>query len=603
VNSLKNKEICLISLKDLGTWCGGGTPSKQVSAYWENGTIPWVSPKDMKVDHIRGAEDTITEKAVKESATNLLPAGSVLIVTRSGILRHTFPVAVTDVPVTINQDLKALVPSEGVDAKYVAFGLRAFSHEILHQCSKQGTTVNSIETKELLRFQIPLFSTEVQTRIVAEIEKQFSRLDEAVANLKRVKANLKRYKAAVLKAAVEGKLTEEWRRGAIHRAQSLAEYDNQGAINQGAINQGAINRAPTKPIETGAELLGRILAERRKAAGKGKYKEPVGPDTSGLPELPVGWVWASVCQLGVIKGGKRLPAGHVYSDVQTSYPYIRVTDFDQFGIRTSALQYLAKETHQEIRRYIITADDIYISIAGTIGLVGQVPAQLSGANLTENAAKITEIIHTDPKYLIYWLASPTGIAHIARSTIATTQAKLSLFRIEQIPVPFPPLAEQHQIVAEVERCLSVVAGAEAQVDANLRRADRLRQSILKQAFSGQLVPQDPNDEPASLLLERIRGQLVAPVKNIKEKPLPRRNAKSAIKVEPKAGTSDNTSLDSVLTAILGLMQPGQDYSRADLADALGLTTGRWNAAIQELKRRGQVRQVGEKRGARYLISR
>jgi type I restriction enzyme S subunit len=149
--------------------------------------------------------------------------------------------------------------------------------------------------------------------------------------------------------------------------------------------------------------------------------------------------------------------------------------------------------------------------------------------------------------------------------------------------------------SEISECYIV------KVDANLRLANRLRQSIRKQAFSGQLVPQDPDDEPASVLLERIQRQQAAPVKATREKPAPRRNARPAIKVEPKADTPDHVSLDSVLTAILDLMQPGREYFRADLADTLGLSTGRWNAAIQELKRRGQVRQVGEKRGARYFL--
>jgi type I restriction enzyme S subunit len=173
----------------------------------------------------------------------------------------------------------------------------------------------------------------------------------------------------------------------------------------------------------------------------------------------------------------------------------------------------------------------------------------------------------------------------------------------------PPLAEQHQIVAEVERRLSIVAGAEAQVEANLRRADRLRQSILKQVFSGQLVPQDPNDEPVSVLLERIRNGVGAIHESpsrarhkqnraIHESPLP----KSRQSVEPKPAALDFPSLDAVLAAILGHMQPGHEYSRAELNEALGLSTGRWNAAIQELKRREKVRQVGEKRGARYSLA-
>jgi type I restriction enzyme S subunit len=145
----------------------------------------------------------------------------------------------------------------------------------------------------------------------------------------------------------------------------------------------------------------------------------------------------------------------------------------------------------------------------------------------------------------------------------------------------------------------------------LPRADRLRQSILQQAFSGQLIPQDPSDEPARVLLERIRNgvgaQFIAPrnalADTAKNRTKDQRRAQSIAplrETEPKPAEPDDfASLDSVLVAILGHMQPGREYSRAHLADTLGLTTGRWNAAIQELKRRGQVRQVGEKRGARY----
>jgi type I restriction enzyme S subunit len=342
--------------------------------------------------------------------------------------------------------------------KFINYQLLAFGRQHFSNNAQQVVGMASVSQKQLADFPIVLAPLAQQKRIVAEIEKQFSRLDEAVANLKRVKANLKRYKAAVLKAAVEGR---------------LVETEAERARREG------------RSYETGAQLLQRILETRRSQwQGKGKYKEPVAPDTTDLPELPEGWVWTTVGQLGVIKGGKRLPAGHVYAEEKTPYPYIRVTDFENYGVRTSELQYLKEETQKEIARYTISSDDIYISIAGSIGLVGQVPEQLSGANLTENAAKITGLEHVVPMYLVYWLSSSRGISHISDSTIATTQAKLALFRIEQIPVPLPSLSEQHRIVAEVDRRLSLLRETEAQVEANLQRAERLRQSILSRAFSG-----------------------------------------------------------------------------------------------------------------------
>jgi restriction endonuclease S subunit len=188
--------------------------------------------------------------------------------------------------------------------------------------------------------------------------------------------------------------------------------------------------------------------------------------------------------VGRVRGGKRLPLGHKYADERTSHPYLRVTDFVDFGIDDSGLQYLSSATHRAIERYTISTKDVYISIAGSIGLVGQVPAHLDNANLTENAAKITDLQGVEPKFLVYWLASPTGRRLIAKSTIATTQSKLALFRVEKLPLPLPPIDEQRRIVAKVDRRLSIVREVEAEVDANLKRAQALRQAVLARAFAG-----------------------------------------------------------------------------------------------------------------------
>jgi type I restriction enzyme S subunit len=243
-------------------------------------------------------------------------------------------------------EFHVLRPKPGIDARYLYYYVssRRFRGEAEHQMSG-AVGQKRVPTQYLRECTIPLAPLNQQTRIIAEIEKQFSRLDEAVANLKR-------YKAAVLKAAVEGKLTEEWRRrGGIYPTQSEGRDDqgamnqgamnqgamnqgamNQGAMNQGAMNQGAMNRAPTEPTETGVELLERILAERRANwQGRGKYKEPAGPDTSGLPELPVGWVWASLGSLPVDVFGGPFGSNLKSSDYVPSD--VRVIRLENIGSR------------------------------------------------------------------------------------------------------------------------------------------------------------------------------------------------------------------------------------------------------------------------------
>src|SRR5436190_6129051 len=159
-------------LADLGSWIGGGTPAKNHAAFW-NGDVPWVSPKDMKSFHIYDTEDHITEGAVLASATSKVPTGAVLMVTRSGILRHTFPVAVARLPVALNQDLKAVVLCEGLHPDFVAYALRSYGQDILHSCTKDGTTVQSIEFPALKRFEIPVAPCREQRRIADALDELF----------------------------------------------------------------------------------------------------------------------------------------------------------------------------------------------------------------------------------------------------------------------------------------------------------------------------------------------------------------------------------------------------------------------------------------------
>ena len=356
--------------------------------------------------------------------------------------------------------LKLRVDSSRLRPKYL--------HHWLDYCRRTGVFMaiaqhavnqSSLNQKKIISLEVPLRSVAEQDEIVTELEKQFSRLDEAVANLQRVKANLKRYKVSVLKAAVEGRLVE---------------------------TEATLARREGRTYESGEQLLqAALVARRAKWDRRGQYVEPQATASSNLPRVPDGWVWANVEQLGFVRGGKRLPAGHKYADGPTPHPYIRVTDFADYGVNSDALLYLNPETQKEIQRYTITSDDVYISIAGSIGLVGVLPRSLSGANLTENAAKITGLGHISQKYLMYWLSSGSGIKFISDSTIATTQAKLALYRIERIPVPVPPLAEQTRIVAEVDRHLSIIREVEAEVDANLQRAQSLRQATLAKAIQGE----------------------------------------------------------------------------------------------------------------------
>ena len=254
------------ALGDLGTWMGGGTPSKANVAFWTNGTVPWVSPKDMKVEVIGETEDMVTAAAIEGSSAKYVPEGSVLMVMRSGILKHSFPVAITDRIVTLNQDLRALTPHSGIDPRYVARYLALAATRVLNDCSKDGATVDSIEVAALERLRVPLAAITEQRNIVARVDALFAEVAEGEAALATAREGLDTFRRALLKAAVTGELTKDW-------------------------------RAANPVSENGRDLLASVARDRAgKAVPKGRAnRADISPlDNSSLPELPEGWAWATL---------------------------------------------------------------------------------------------------------------------------------------------------------------------------------------------------------------------------------------------------------------------------------------------------------------------
>ena len=188
---------------------GGGTPDTREPRNWDGGTIPWVSPKDMKVFNVHDSTDKVTAAALKR--LTLVPQGSVLVVVRSGILSRTFPVAINQVTVTINQDMRAFIPYTGIDSRFLAHQLVAREHEILDDCAKDGTTVASIEGTRLADFQLAIAPAAEQVRIVAALEEILSDLDAGVKELTAAQMKLSQYRQSLLISAVEGTLTADWR--------------------------------------------------------------------------------------------------------------------------------------------------------------------------------------------------------------------------------------------------------------------------------------------------------------------------------------------------------------------------------------------------------
>lgn len=190
-------------LADLGTWVGGGTPSKQRSEYWEGGTVPWVSPKDMKVWRLKTTRDAITEAALEGSAAKRFPAGSVALVARSGILEHTLPISLVPFAATANQDMRVVVPDETIDAEWLLYALQSEAEAIRRSCQKDGTTVASLDVRRLVEWPLAVPPPVEQQGIVRTVRRCFDRIDEAEQPLRAAKERVEAFRAAILQRALE----------------------------------------------------------------------------------------------------------------------------------------------------------------------------------------------------------------------------------------------------------------------------------------------------------------------------------------------------------------------------------------------------------------
>lgn len=232
---------------------------------------------------------------------------------------------------------------------------------------------------------------------------------------------------------------------------------------------------------------------------RGKKKETLTPEerlqATLVPEseqpypVPGNWCWVKVGTISKVKGGKRLPKGRTFLEEKSDYPYIRVTDFDNESICIENVKYIDSDTHMMIKNYTISSADIYISIAGTIGKVGIIPEELEGANLTENAAKITDINGAYQLYLMLFLKSEVAQNQMKDSTISTTQPKLALFRIEDILLPLPPFSEQQRIVNRIESLFAKLDEAKQKAQDALGGFETCKAAILHKAFTGELTTQ------------------------------------------------------------------------------------------------------------------
>lgn len=369
----------------------------------------------------------------------------------------------------IGRGLAAIRGMGGIQPEFLLYALRAFEQVLASEGT--GTTFQAISGKKLRGFAVPLPPLAEQHRIVAKIEELLTQLDAGVEALNKVKAQLRRYRQAVLKAAFEGKLTEAWRERHGHEPETAQMW-------------------PQRP-----------------GAARSSQSRDASLDISVLPELPKGWTWSTVGAIGEVSGG--LTKNSKRAKLPRKMPYLRVANVYAAELRLDEVKTIGVQ-EQEVERALLRPGDLLVVEGnGSRDQIGRVAIWDGSIDPCLHQNHIIKVRFTPAevaKFALLWLLSDGGRDQITQVASSTSGLyTLSISKVGSLPMPVAPLPEQREIVAEVERRFSVADQLEAAVEQGLKRAERLRQSILKRAFEGRLVPQDPTDEPAAVLLERIRA--------------------------------------------------------------------------------------------------
>jgi type I restriction enzyme S subunit len=408
---------------------------------------------------------------VNEHRRTRVSAGDVLL-TIVGTIGRSHVVRGSELPFALQRSVAVLRAKSDLDPTYLKFWLDAPHVQRFLSSRARGTAQKGVYLNVLREVPVRFPPREEQRSIVAALETHFSRLDAAVASLHRAKANVERARASVLQAAVTGRLVP---------------------------TEAALARAEGRDYEPASALLARILVERKATSAasgaRPKRKAPVTGARDSLQELPEGWCRASWSQIGLSQNGRAFPSSEYCA---TGIPLLRPGNLHQSGRiewtarNTARLPYRWAEDHPA---HVVRGGELVMNLTAQSlkdDFLGR--ACVTGAGevclLNQRIARLTPIC-LSPRFLLVVFKSRPFRRFVESLNKGSLIQHMFTSQLESFDLPLPPEAEQHRIVAEVDRRLSVLDALDATLDANLARCARLRQAILQRAFSGRLVPAEP----------------------------------------------------------------------------------------------------------------
>ena len=427
-----------VRLGFIGNWGSGATPSRTNKEYYD-GNIPWLKTGDLNDGIITDIPEKITELALEKTSVRLNPVGSVLIAMYGATIGK---LGILNIPATTNQACCACLPIL-VNNNYLFYFL--MSHKESFTKKAEGGAQPNISKEKIISTLFPLPPLAEQKRIVAKIEELLpfiEKYEQAETKLTALNKSFpEMLKKSILQEAVQGKLVPQ--NPDDEPASILLERIR--AEKQELIKQGKIKKSKHESIIVTRDKIPYEIID-----GKERCIADEVPF-----EIPESWCWCRLGTIASVLGGKRIPAGRKLSLEKTEHVYIRVSDMKDDTVSLDNLQYVPNDIYSSISRYIINKEDVYITVAGTIGRIGKIPKELDGANLTENADRLViRIINQD--WLIRFLKSNLIQNQIAEATTKVGQPKLAILRIQKLLIPLPPIAEQKRIVEKIEELMPII---------------------------------------------------------------------------------------------------------------------------------------------------
>lgn len=488
------------TVSDIGVSITGNTPATSDPENYGS-YIPFVKPPQLINGRIGSTPDSLSSQGSK--IARIAPPFSILV----SCIGNLGKVGINKTPVAFNQQINAIVPFQWIEPAFLFYQAQSHSFRSQLEAKATATTISIVNKGNFETIALAIAPLQEQHRIVAKIEELFSELDKGIESLKTAQAQLKVYRQALLKHAFEGKLTAQWR------------ADN-----------------PDK-LETADALLKRIQKEREqryqqqvaeweaagKTGSKPKAPKPLPPLTAeelaGLPELPKGWVWLRTDEIiedsliGLDRGAKD------QTPEPPGIPYVKMNNVSMDGhVFTNKLVFI-QATNTELNKYALKEGDVLFNTRNSRELVGKsgIVRKLFGATVyNNNLMRIRVSQSVDPLFLSLEMTGGNFKKVLESAKKGTTNvAAVYAKDFFPLPVAVACLNEQKQVVEILESKLSESDQLDQTLTTSLQHAAALRQSILKKAFSGQLVPQDPIDEPASALLARIKAEQSAAPKATK----------------------------------------------------------------------------------------